>query len=286
MKLVVGMARKVVLACAVKLKRKASRILNAKKQKQQWKACMDELADWLCNPDVDFPSSLCFDIPFLDSFDQGTEEMIVDALGVEVLRQTIAGIVLLSGSYCAFSNKGGLVHPHTWMNHKPWQRMNGWTVFCGSDTNAAELSVIESVFKLREAQPDAIVNETRNSFIDSYPKIRWQGFKMLPSKSFEFIHEECSNVENITIETVEKVVTRVSTHALRNYEGLCNYMEGFDPIAEQALCKNCNRESNLILKHTHNDTKRTQENEGIGYEFLTQESLLFYKPLETHQPIL
>jgi len=55
-------------------------------------------------------------------------------------------------------------------------------------------------------------------------------------------------------------------------------MEGFDPIAEQALCKNCNREKNLTLKHTHNDTKRTQKNEGIGYEFLTQETLLFYKP--------
>jgi hypothetical protein len=63
-------------------------------------------------------------------------------------------------------------------------------------------------------------------------------------------------------------------------------MEGFDPIAEQALCKNCNREKNLTLKHTHNDTKRTQKNEGVGYEFLTQETLLFYKPLETHQPIL
>ncbi|KAG5245410.1 eukaryotic translation initiation factor [Salix suchowensis] len=46
--------------------------------------------------------------------------------------------------------------------------VNGWTVFCGPDTNAAELSVIETVFKLREAQPDAIVNETRNSFIDSH----------------------------------------------------------------------------------------------------------------------
>ncbi|KAJ6682376.1 EUKARYOTIC TRANSLATION INITIATION FACTOR 6 [Salix koriyanagi] len=182
-KLVVGMARKVVLACAVKLKRKASRILNAKNRSSNarhvllsYDMCMDELADWLCNPDVEYsPSSL------------GTEEINAEALGVEVLRQTIAGTVL-AGSYCAFSNKGGLVHPHTWdelstllgvpvvartINRgseviAAGLTVDGWTVFCGPDTNAAELSVIESVFKLREAQPDAIVNETRNSFIDSY----------------------------------------------------------------------------------------------------------------------
>jgi translation initiation factor 6 len=31
-----------------------------------------------------------------------------------------------------------------------------------------ELSVIESVFKLRESQPSAIVDEMRKSLIDSY----------------------------------------------------------------------------------------------------------------------
>jgi translation initiation factor 6 len=146
--------------------------------------------------------------------------MIADVLGVEVFRQTIAGNILV-GSYCAFSNRGGLVSKNKWLSLK-WcllrrhpltsvfikhllqvhphtsiedldelstllqvplvagsvnrgseviaagMTVNDWTAFCGSDTTATELSVIESVFKLREAQPSAIVDEMRKSLIDSY----------------------------------------------------------------------------------------------------------------------
>ncbi|CAL5333958.1 unnamed protein product [Camellia sinensis] len=97
--------------------------------------------------------------------------MIANVLGVEVFRQTIAGNILV-GNYCAFSNKGGLVHPHTSIEDldelstllqvplvavnrgseviAAGLTVNDWTVFYGSNTTATELSVIESVFKLQD----------------------------------------------------------------------------------------------------------------------------------------
>jgi len=122
--------------------------------------------------------------------DKETEEIVADTLGVEVFRQTIAGNALV-GSYCAISNQGGLVHPKTSVEDQDELSsllqvplvagtvnrgsdvigaglvVNDWTAFCGLDTTATEISVIESIFKLNNAQPSAIVNQMRNTLIET-----------------------------------------------------------------------------------------------------------------------
>eukprot|EP00887_Chlorella_sp_A99_P001457 scaffold8.g1457.t1 len=157
---------------------------------------------------------------------QETEEIVADVLGVEVFRQTIAGNVLV-GSYCKFTNQGGLVAPQTSVEDldelssllqargggggdargrgvRVAERRTGmggmgggggegggrvplvagtvnrgsnvigaglvandWAAFAGLDTTSTELSVIESVFKLRDAHPSKVVTEMRASLIDS-----------------------------------------------------------------------------------------------------------------------
>jgi len=122
--------------------------------------------------------------------DKETEEIVADTLGVEVFRQTIASNALV-GSYCAISNQGGLVHPKTSVEDQDELSsllqvplvagtvnrgsdvigaglvVNDWTAFCGLDTTATEISVIESIFKLNNAQPSEIISERRNTLIET-----------------------------------------------------------------------------------------------------------------------
>lgn len=122
--------------------------------------------------------------------DKDTEEIVADVLGVEVFRQTIAGNTLV-GSYCAISNKGALVHPRTSIEDQDELSsllqvplvagtvnrgsdvigagliVNDWCAFSGLDTTSTEISVIESIFKLNEAEPSKITNEMRASIIDT-----------------------------------------------------------------------------------------------------------------------
>jgi len=103
--------------------------------------------------------------------DKETEEILQDTLGVEVFRQSVAGNVLV-GSYCCFTNQGGIVHPKT--NTAEQDELssllqvplvagsvnrgsevvgaglvaNDWSLFCGADTTATEVSLLEAVFRL------------------------------------------------------------------------------------------------------------------------------------------
>lgn len=120
-----------------------------------------------------------------------TEEIIGDVLGVEVFRTTVANQPL-TGTYCCLSNKGGLVHPMTSVAELDelstlcqvpmcagtvnrgsdavgaGMVVNDWTAFVGTDTTAAELSVIDSIFKLTEGNKQGLTfsAETKTAVID------------------------------------------------------------------------------------------------------------------------
>lgn len=122
--------------------------------------------------------------------DRETEEIIADVLQVEVFRHTIANNVLV-GTYCALSNQGGLVHPRTTIEDQDELStllqiplvagtvnrgldmigaglvVNDWCAFTGLDTTSTELSVMESIFKIQDARPTAIVEELKDSLIES-----------------------------------------------------------------------------------------------------------------------
>eukprot|EP01006_Ploeotia_vitrea_P039544 TRINITY_DN66356_c1_g8_i2.p1 TRINITY_DN66356_c1_g8~~TRINITY_DN66356_c1_g8_i2.p1 ORF type:complete len:246 (-),score=124.06 TRINITY_DN66356_c1_g8_i2:107-844(-) len=121
--------------------------------------------------------------------DQETEDIIADVLGVEVFRQSIAKNVLV-GSYCALSNQGALVHPKTTTEEQKELSsllqvpvcagtvnrgsdvigagivVNDWAAFCGLDTTSIELSTIENIFNLQEAETNDLVKDMRSSLID------------------------------------------------------------------------------------------------------------------------
>ncbi|KAJ1454093.1 hypothetical protein M885DRAFT_618341 [Pelagophyceae sp. CCMP2097] len=128
--------------------------------------------------------------------DKQTEEIIADVLGVEVFRQTICGNALV-GSYCVFTNQGGIVHPRTSVDDLEELASllqvpliagtvnrgsdvlgagliaNDWAAFVGADTTSTEINVIESIFKLNDddddegALPAAKTQQFRDALIDT-----------------------------------------------------------------------------------------------------------------------
>jgi len=122
--------------------------------------------------------------------DHETEELICDVLGVEAFRETIAGNALV-GSYCKFSSRGGLVHPHTSLQEldelssllqvplaagtvnrgsdiiSAGLIANDWTAFCGLDTTSTELNVIEEILKIRSIENNESFESTRAAIIDT-----------------------------------------------------------------------------------------------------------------------
>merc|ERR1719266_1950339 len=104
--------------------------------------------------------------------DKETEDVIADTLQVETFRATIAQNVLV-GSYAVLTNHGGLVHARTPMQDLEELSQliqvpltagtinrgsdligagvlaNDWSAFCGTDTTATEIGVVENIFKLQ-----------------------------------------------------------------------------------------------------------------------------------------
>ena len=121
--------------------------------------------------------------------DKETEEIVEDTLGVEVVRNTIAGNALV-GSYCTLTNQGGLVHPMTTVEELDELSsllqvplcagtvnrgsdviaagliVNDWSAFCGLDTTSTEIQVIENIFRLNEGKNPEIKSGVRIGLLD------------------------------------------------------------------------------------------------------------------------
>lgn len=121
--------------------------------------------------------------------DKETEEAVADVLGVETYRASIAGNPLV-GSYCVLTNNGGLTHPMCSVAELDELSTllqvplcagtvnrgidvigagivaNDQYAFCGMDTTATELSVIDAIFKLGDQNQDVFASEERNQLFD------------------------------------------------------------------------------------------------------------------------
>lgn len=115
-------------------------------------ACNDHVA--LVHPDLD----------------KETEEILQDTLNVEVFRSLIADNLLV-GTYCVFTNQGGIVHPRTTVEQLTelatllqvplvagtvnrgssvlgaGLTCNDWMALCGFDTTSHELDVINNIMR-------------------------------------------------------------------------------------------------------------------------------------------
>lgn len=122
--------------------------------------------------------------------DRETEDILSDTLRVEVFRHTLADNLLV-GSYSCLSNQGGLVHPKTTSQDLDELSsllqvplvagtvnrgsdvlgaglvVNDWCAFAGLDTTSTELSVIESIFKLRDDAGAPTMSGMRDTLIES-----------------------------------------------------------------------------------------------------------------------
>merc|ERR1711998_209676 len=119
-----------------------------------------------------------------------TEEIMTDVLCVDTFRQGVAGHALV-GSYCCFSNQGGIVHPRTSSEDledlsslmqvplvvgtinrgseviASGLAVNDWIAFSGLDTTSTELSVIESIFKLGNSSVSKTTKAINHALIDT-----------------------------------------------------------------------------------------------------------------------
>jgi len=122
--------------------------------------------------------------------DKETEEIVADTLGVEVFRQTISGQALV-GSYCSLTNKGALVHPSTSIEDQnelaallqvPIMAgtinrgssviggglvVNDWIAFCGMDSTATEVMLVEKIFKLTDNEDFLSSTKINPSLMDT-----------------------------------------------------------------------------------------------------------------------